>query len=145
MDKVGKWIAKLIAMVLIGLLVACSATGGSPSQALVKQAIALQLHLTQEQLKSPLHLERSPQLDVKGIQITNSDRLPNQKLPTFHIQGTYNLDIQLSGKTIKQRQNPFEVYVQEQIEGETWRLLRPQTTAEGTEWLSYQIDGDMGE
>ncbi|MDJ1175805.1 hypothetical protein [Roseofilum capinflatum] len=129
-------------MVLIGLLVACSGTGSSPSQALVKKAIALQLNLTQEQLKSPLHLERSPQLDVKGIQITNSDRLRDQKLPTFHIQGTYNLNIQLSEQTIKQRQNPFEVYVQQQIEGETWRLLRP--TAEGTGWLSYQIDGDLG-
>jgi len=129
-------------MVLIGLLVACSGTGGSPSQALVKKAIALQLHLTQEQLKSPLHLERSPQLEVKGIQVTNSDRLRDQKLPTFHIQGTYNLNIQLSEQTLKQRQNPFEVYVQQQIEGETWRLLRP--TEEGTGWLSYQIDGDLG-
>lgn len=131
-------------MVLIGLLVACSATGGSPNEALVKQAIALQLHLTQQQLKSPLHIERSPQLDVKGIQIINSDRLRDQKLPTFHIQGTYNLDIQLSGQSIKQRQNPFEIYVQEQIEGETWRLLRPQATADGTEWLSYQIDREIG-
>ncbi|MBP0038000.1 MAG: hypothetical protein J7519_09875 [Roseofilum sp. SID1] len=144
MDRIWKWIGKLMVIVLIGLLVACSNTGGSPRQALVKKAIALQLHLTQVQLNTPLHIERSPQLDVKGIQISSSDRLPDQKLPTFHIQGTYNLDIQLSGQTLKQRQNPFEIYVQEQIEGETWRLLRPQTTAEGTEWLSYQISPEMG-
>jgi len=130
-------------MVLIGLLVSCSATGSSPNQALVKKAIALQLRLTQEELNSPLHLERSPQLDVKGIEITNSDRLREEKLPTFYIQGTYNLDIQLSEQTIKQRHNPFEVYVQQQIEGETWRLLRSQTTDKGTEWFSYQIDGEI--
>ena len=134
---------RLMVVVFMGLLVACSATGGSPNQALVNQAIALQLHLTQAELNSPLHLERSPQIEVKGIQITNSDRLPDQKLPTFHIQGTYNLEIKLSEQTIKQRQNPFEIYLQQQIEGETWRLLRPQTTAQGTEWFSYQIDGDM--
>lgn len=142
MDRVWKWIGRLMVVVFMGLLVACSATGGSPNQALVNKAIALQLHLTQEELKSPLHLERSPQIEVKGIQITNSDRLPDQKLPTFHIQGTYNLEIELSEQTLKQRQNPFEIYLQQQIEGETWRLLRP--TSQGTEWFSYQIDGDMG-
>ena len=144
MDRVRKWIGRLIVMVLIWLLVACSGTRSSPNQALVKKAIALQLRLTQEQLNTPLHIARSPQLDVKSIQITDSDRLRDQKLPTFHLQGTYNLNIQLSEQTIKQRKNPFEIYVQQQIEGETWRLLRPQTTAEGTEWLSYQIDAEMG-
>jgi hypothetical protein len=91
MDRAWKWMVRLMVVVFMGLLVACSATGGSPNQALVNQAIALQLHLTQAELNSPLHLERSPQIEVKGIQITNSDRLPDQKLPTFHIQGTYNL------------------------------------------------------
>ncbi len=159
-EGMGKWMAiaqrlcRSIALVV--LLAGCTAPGVTPLMSwntnIVKQAIALQLHLVQDQFNSSLQIADSPRWEIKRIKVTQSVLCPVGKpllddscpvrgtLPTFHIQGTYAVDIKLSRRKIQQQHSAFEVYLQRQIEGETWRLLHPQVTAAGTtEWLSYQL------
>ena len=126
-----------MAIALVMLLVGCSLGNSSPDRALVKKAIALQLNLAQEQLNSALKIEQPFELEIKKVTINKRDRLLDRRLPTFHLQGTYQLSAKLSGGTRRQQNSPFEIYLQQQIEGETWRLLR----SEAGEWFSYQLEG----
>ncbi|MDJ1185239.1 hypothetical protein [Roseofilum casamattae] len=135
MNNIGKWMGKLIAIALVMLLVACSLSNSNPDRALVKKAIALQLHLAREQLNSSQPMEETFKGEIKKLEIDRSDRLLDRRLPTFHVQGTYQLSAQLSVGTRKQKNSPFEIYLQQQIERKTWRLLR----SEAGEWLSYQL------
>jgi len=125
------WIA-----VLIGLLTACGVSGVPLSIQLVEKAIALQLNLTQQQL----HLQPE-QFKIARLEITDVEPLEIQKLPAYHVWGTYNLTVKLLGHRVTQQQNPFSVYLQLQKEGKTWRLARPQSTSKDNNptWLTYLI------
>lgn len=133
-----RWI---LTAILVGLLTACGSTELTPSSQLVRDAIALQLNLTQQQLSQQLYTS-PPSFKITRLQITQQEPLLIQKLPAYHIRGTYNLTVQLPQRQLTQQQNPFDVYVQRQKEGKTWRLARPQFTDKDTQaaWLTYLIE-----
>ena len=129
----------IVPFALAGLLVACSINGPTPNQQLVAKAIALQLSLTQQQLKEQLHVGPPTREEIKGLRITKREPLMMQDLLTYHLQGFYDYTIKMSeeGK-VTQRQNPFDLYLQRQIEGKSWRLLRRQANDNGESvWYSY--------
>lgn len=130
--------------ILLWLLTSCSTVGLEPSNHLVQKAIALQISLTQKQLTQQLYTSGLPQLakfEITKLIVKEQEPLEMQNLPTYHIQGTYNLTIQLPTQRVTQQQNPFDVYVQRQSEGKTWRLLLPQLTSVDTQptWVTYLI------
>lgn len=133
-----RWI---LTAILVSLMTACGSAELTPSSQLVRDAIALQLNLTQQQLSQQLYTS-PPSFKIAHLQITQQEPLVIQKLPAFHIRGTYNLTVQLPQRQITQQQNPFDVYVQRQKEGKTWRLARPQFTDKDTQatWLTYLIE-----
>lgn len=136
---------RLIVMaILLGLLTACGTAGMKPSGQLVRQAIALQMSLTQQQLTQQLQPSDSPQppkFQIKRVAIAQQEPLVIQNLPTYHIWGTYDVALQLPKRQVTQKQNPFEVYLQRQQEGKTWRLALPQFTGKDPNptWLTYLI------
>ncbi len=104
----------------------------------------MQISLTQKQLTQQLYTSGLPQLakfEITKLIVKEQEPLEMQNLPTYHIQGTYNLTIQLPTQRVTQQQNPFDVYVQRQSEGKTWRLLLPQLTSVDTQptWVTYLI------
>ena len=142
MHRVGTSILRvLLTIVLVALLAACSNINGpTPNKKLVRKAIALQLDRTQQELTEQLHLSETPKSEIARVQITKKEPLIVQDLPTFRVRGTCNLNVKLSKRQVTQRQNPFDVYLQRQIENQTWRLLRRQLTDEGSQtWYSYLI------
>ncbi len=141
MSKIVKEIVQLIAIAwLFSLLSACNVTfsisGLEPNQELVKQAIALQLSQTQQQLSHYLELSQPQQWQIDQVVITLLEPLQIQHLSSFHVQGTYDLKLQLSGDEQVRRQNFFEIYLQRQSEGKTWRLARFQNH----NWITYLIN-----
>lgn len=130
----------VLTAILLALLTACGTAGLEPSSQMVQRAIALQLEQTQQQLSQQLGLD-SRGFEINRVAITQQEPLVIQNLPTYHVRGTYDLTVQLSKGRITQKQNPFEVYLQRQKEGKTWRFLLPQSTSKDSAptWRTYLI------
>jgi hypothetical protein len=63
------------------------------------------------------------------------------ELPAYHLTGFYNVTLTLPRQTVTQKRNAFEIYLQRQSEGKSWRLLQRQVNAEEkTQWSSYLIE-----
>ncbi|WP_096595489.1 hypothetical protein [Calothrix sp. NIES-2098] len=122
------------------LLTACGSIGLLPTSQLVQKAIALQLEQTQQQLQQKLDLDFQG-FEIKKLSISEQKPLTIQSLPAFRVRGNYDLVIKLPKRRLTQLQQPFEIYLQVQQEGKTWRLLLPERVNKDTQpiWHSYLI------
>lgn len=132
----------MVRLVLIGLLVllsACSA-GITPSNQVLQRGLALQLKQTQQQLSEQLGLDVKD-FEIKRVKITQLYPLEIQNLPANHVQGTYDITIQLPKRRVTQH-NSFDIYLQRQKEGKTWRLAIPKAADNDTQttWFTYLIE-----
>ncbi|MCX7594072.1 MAG: hypothetical protein N2235_09975 [Fischerella sp.] len=130
----------IVILVLLGFLTACTTTVLAPTSQLVEKAIALQLEKTQQQLKQQLDLDFQG-FKINHLSINQEKPLTIQNLLTYRVRGTYNLTFKLPKRQLTQLQKPFEVYLQLQKEGKTWRLLLPEKEGKDAEpvWHSYLI------
>ncbi|MBA2748635.1 MAG: hypothetical protein H0U45_07795 [Tatlockia sp.] len=118
-------------LVLVLLLNGCS--GVEPNKEIVENAIALQTRLLQQQL------QQISKLELSHVNVTQKQPLSIDKLTGYRISGTY--DLKLPKQRLSQQKNPFEVYLQRQKEGKTWRLALPKMAKNGVfTWLTYAID-----
>lgn len=131
----------LWAIVLVILLTGCGSIG-APSRHLVEQAIVQQLHETQAALNQQLRLAVQPtDLTIKRVLIQDQTPLTIDGLRAYRVQGTYNVTTKLRTRQITEQRNPFEVYLQRQKEGKTWRLARLATDDEGEPlWLTERLE-----
>lgn len=106
----------------------------APGGKIINQAIILQLQQTQinlsQNLKAPF-----PQLEINQIKVKQIEPMFINKLPVYHFQGTYNLSLKYPSENIEQKKNKFDIYLQRQQEGKSWRLLRKNHSR----WKSYLI------
>ena len=127
------------AIALALLLTACNVGIKLPND-LVEQAIALQLSQTQQQLNQQLKLDLQPEIDIRHIKIAEKNPLQIQELQAYQVKGTCDYTIKLPKRDITQRQAPFEVYLQRQQEGKTWRLAFIKTNENGEPiWATQRI------
>ena len=134
----------VLTAILLGLLTACSTVGLEPSSQLVQRALALEFSQTQQQLSQQLYpsgRSQSPNFEINRVVITQQEPLVIQNLSAYHVKGTYDLTLNLPQRRVNQQQNPFEVYLQRQKEGKTWRLALPQSTDKDANpvWRTYLI------
>ena len=129
----------ILAVILVSLITACSANSVTPSTQIVRRAIALQTTQTQQALSQQLRLE-SPQLKVDRVKVTSQEPLTTQNLPTYRVQGSYDYTLKLSKRTVTQKDNPFEVYLQRQSEGKTWRLAQQRREENDSSWVTQLIE-----
>lgn len=133
-------VRSLLAVLLIGLLTACGSGISAPNKQLVRQAIALQVSQTQQALTQQLRLPQAPKFEIKQVAIASQEPLVIENLPAFHIQGTYDLNLQLPSHPVTQQSNPFDVYLQRQAEGKTWRLAQRLPNSDGIPtWVTQLI------
>jgi hypothetical protein len=134
----------ILVIALMALLTACSAPtppfGLAPGGEIVQKAIALQIKQSQQQLSEQLQAT-NPISQITRISVQQIEPLYLGKLPTYHLTGTYNLNLNLGDRQITQKQNEFDIYLQRQKEGKTWRWLkRLASDSDATpQWLSYLI------
>lgn len=118
-------------LVLVLLLNGCS--GVEPNKEIVENAIALQTQLLQQQL------QQISKLVISQVNITQTTTLSIDKLTGYRINGTY--DLKLPKQRLSQQKNPFDIYLQRQKEGKTWRLALPKMAKNGVfTWLTYAIN-----
>ncbi|CCQ66161.1 hypothetical protein CWATWH0402_1477 [Crocosphaera watsonii WH 0402] len=126
------------------LLTACQSSAVplefAPDGKIVQQAIALQLEQRLNPLSEQLKTTK-PRLNINNINVQNIDTVTIGDLPSYHLTGTYNLKLILPRQEIKQNKNKFDVYLQRQAEGKTWRLLSKdnKTSKQESVWKSYLI------
>lgn len=113
----------------------------APAGEVVRQAIIFQLDRTQTSLSQQLNAT-APSFEVSQINVKDIEAIAVNNLPAYHLQGVYNLKLILPRQTVTQKRNPFDLYLQRQREGKSWRLLRreidPRTEKE--QWSSYLVD-----
>jgi hypothetical protein len=132
------------AIALSLLLTACGTVGVKLPQDLVEQAIALQLSQTQQELSQQLRLDLQPEIQIRRVKISEKKPLQIQELQAYQVKGTCDYTIQLPKRAITQRQAPFEVYLQRQKEGKTWRLAFIKTNENDEPiWATQRIFTDM--
>ncbi|RCJ29455.1 hypothetical protein A6770_22265 [Nostoc minutum NIES-26] len=127
--------------ILLVLLTACGSIGLLPTSQLVQKAIALQLSQTQQQLNQQLDLDFQG-FEIKRLSITQEKPLTIENLPAFRVRGTYDSIVKLPKRQLTQAQQPFDIYLQIQQEGKTWRLLLPDKGSKEAQpiWRSYLIE-----
>ncbi len=126
--------------ILVVLLTACSFGTPSPNKNLVKKAIALSMQETQQQLSQKLNLDFR-ELEVNHLSIKRRKLITVEHLPAFRIQGTYDLNLKLPERILEQPEKNFDIYIQLQKEGKTWKLLLPPRSNENSLiWHSYLLE-----
>jgi len=130
----------ILTAIMLVLLTACGTVGLEPSSQVVQRAIALQVEQTQQQLSQQLGLDVKG-LEINSVAVTKREPLVIQDLPAYHVQGTYNVILKLPRRRVTQEQNPFDIYLQRQKEGKTWRLALKRSTGNDTKstWVTYLI------
>ncbi|AIE75887.1 MULTISPECIES: hypothetical protein [unclassified Synechocystis] len=113
----------------------------APDGAVVQQAINFQLNRTQTALSQHLNAP-TPDFEISKINVKKIEAIAVDNLPAYHLAGGYDLKLILPRQTVIQKQNPFELYLQRQSEGKSWRLLKkdidPRTNQE--KWGSYLVE-----
>lgn len=135
-----KIVRLLVTVILLVLLAGCGTIGLLPTPELVQKAIALQVEQTQEQLNQKLDLH-SESFEIKRLRIREEEPLTIASLPAFHVRGTYDLILHFPHRQLQQLQQPFDIYLQIQQEGKSWRLLLPEEDSAVIPkgWRSYLI------
>ena len=126
--------------ILIIFLTACTSIVLLPTPELVQKAIALQLKQTQQQLNQQLDLNFQ-KVNIQRISITQQQPLSIENLPAYRVKGNYDFTVKLPKRSFQQIEKPFEVYLQIQKEGKSWRLLIPEKNRQDSQptWHSYLI------
>lgn len=148
-----RWLQVGFMLFLTILLTACGANEPpkslAPGRDIVKHAIARQLTLTENRLTTQLDNPSETDFEIQNLNIQSLNPLYIADLPTYQINGTYRLKLNLPRQAITQDKNEFQVYLQRQVEGKTWRLLIRETASaptdeenqeeKATAWASYLV------
>ncbi len=131
----------LWAIVLAIMLTGCGVLGGGPNHQLVERAIALELDQAQQVLSQQLRLNAQPnKLWINRVKVNEQTPLVIQGLQAYRVRGIYDYTIKLPTQQVTQRDNAFEVYLQRQKEGKTWKLARLQANEDGEPaWVTQRI------
>ena len=114
-------------ILLLTLLTACGGNtppkGLAPGKDIVKHAIARQLTLTEDRLTAQLDQVSPTNFTIQNLNIKTLNPVYIADLASYQISGTYTLKLNLPRQEVTQEKNQFEIYLQRQAEGKTWRLL----------------------
>lgn len=145
MHRAARLIVSLVLTAILWVgLTACGANtpplGLAPNKQLVQKAIALQVNQTQQQLTQRLQ-SIPPKIQITHVKLKQLEPLFLDDLATFHIWGTYSFKVKLPSQQLPEQQRPFDVYLQRQPEGKTWRLVVPERIGNSSpvSWRTYQI------
>lgn len=137
-------IVAFLAAILLFMLTACGTNtpslGLAPGKQLVEKALALQVSKTQQQLTQQLQSDVSD-YEITQVKLKQLETLFVGELPTYHFRGNYTLELNQSDQQATQQKNSFDIYLQRQKEGKTWRLAIPDVIEQDAvqTWRTYLI------
>jgi hypothetical protein len=136
MPTTVKFIVSLVLIpIFFFLLTACGTNtpslGLTPNKQIVQKALFLQISQTQQQLTKNLQAS-PPKFEITKLVLQQVEPLFIGDLPAYHFRGTYNLKLELPKQQVNQNKNKFDIYLQRQKQGQTWRLAIPQNIDKAT-------------
>lgn len=133
--RVLRQLVVLALLLLLPLGLAGCGPGGTPPQATVQSALALQIELTQGAIAAALELPPTGTPRVRHVRIEQRRGMRIGAGQGLRLSGHF--DWQLADDPVKV-DSPFEIYLQRGERGQSWRLARPSGgDAEGLaqQWL----------
>jgi hypothetical protein len=110
----------------------------APKPMIIEKAIIFKLQRQYKYLSQQLQTQ-SPKIQVRKINIKKIKPTIIDNLPTYHLEGTYKLNIKpKNGKNLTMN-NTFSLDLQRQSKGETWRILIKKEERNPEKYSSYQI------
>jgi hypothetical protein len=123
----------LLALVLLLPLGGCGGAG-QPPQAVLLDALALQIQLTQGAIAQALDLKAQGLPQVSRVRVEHQQRLSIGSVAGVRLTGHF--DWRLPGDPIRV-DSPFELYLQRGERGQSWRLARPSgVESDQQRWIS---------
>ena len=110
----------------------------TPQPAIITQALQLQLDKEYEQISKQLNTDK-PQFTITKIKINKITPTIQFKLPTYHLEGNYQITLQQKNFQRKKISNNFQLDLQRQLAGKTWRLIVPEHSHQSIKYHSYKI------
>ena len=129
----------LCVLTIVVSLTACN--GSQPPRALLNEALALQIQLTQSAIASSLDLTPMPIApSVSRVRVEDQESFALGDEQGLRISGRF--DWQLPGDRV-QVDSPFELFLQRGSSGQSWRLARPKGGSDDRQaWLTYPLGLD---
>ena len=127
---------------VLSIMVSLTACNGSqPPRALLNEALALQIQLTQSAIASSLDLTPMPIApSVSRVRVEDQESFALGDEQGLRISGRF--DWQLPGDRV-QVDSPFELFLQRGSRGQSWRLARPKGGSDDRQaWLTYPLGLD---
>ena len=127
---------------VLSIMVSLTACNGSqPPRALLNEALALQIQLTQSAIASSLDLTPMPIApSVSRVRVEDQESFSLGDEQGLRISGRF--DWQLPGDRV-QVDSPFELFLQRGSRGQSWRLARPKGGSDDRQaWLTYPLGLD---
>ena len=127
---------------VVSIVVSLTACNGSqPPRALLNEALALQIQLTQSAIASSLDLTPMPiSPSVSRVRVEDQESFALGDEQGLRISGRF--DWQLPGDRV-QVDSPFELFLQRGSRGQSWRLARPKGGSDDRQaWLTYPLGLD---
>ena len=136
---VRRFLQALCVLSLVVSLTACN--GSQPPRALLNEALALQIQLTQSAIASSLDLTPMPVApSVSRVRVEDQESFALGDEQGLRISGRF--DWQLPGDRV-QVDSPFELFLQRGSRGQSWRLARPKGGSDDRQaWLTYPLGLD---
>ncbi len=129
----------LCVLSIVVSLTACN--GSQPPRALLNEALALQIQLTQSAIASSLDLTPMPIApSVSRVRVEDQESFALGDEQGLRISGRF--DWQHPGPRV-QVDSPFELFLQRGSRGQSWRLARPKGGSDDRQaWLTYPLGLD---
>ena len=122
----------------------CSSSGVTPpleftpSPQIIEKAIVMQLEQKYDRVTKKLDTKK-PKYKITNIKVNKIEPTIKFSLPTYHLEGKYKLTIKNDRKKSKKVTSSFQIDLQRQSAGQTWRLIIPQKYHQTIRYYSYKI------
>lgn len=138
-------INKILLQICLAILILCMGCNSyqpplefAPNSTIIEKAIIFKLQRQHQYLSQ--HLDtKVPHLQVKKINIKKIEPTIIYNLPTYHLEGTYKLNIKQNNAKNRTINNTFNLDLQRQSKGNTWRVLIKVKGKKSEKYFSYQI------
>lgn len=134
-----KW---LIYILIAILCVSCSLEKPplefAPNPSIIEKALRFKLEYQQDSLSRQLR-QKKPEFTLTQINVTKIEPIIKFNLPTYHLEGTYKIKLAKNNHKKRLINNTFNLDLQRQSTGKTWRILIKTKQKKSTQYSSYLI------
>lgn len=131
---------RTIGILLVAVLLSACSVFGGPGLGTIRQAIAQQVTLSQQQLSTQFYA-RPHQIpfSIRHVHVNETEIMTIKDRRGYHVTGTY--DIRFTGRSrVTQTDNHFDLHViQTGDDEEQWWLASPDSTDDAESWMFYPL------